>query len=246
MAAQALGAATVLPIYYLLHVNDASTVPTSRVAQYLPSNKSKAIILATIIGTLVPTWYTFGPAEVGRTPDEQQLFLTLWFFWPLYTAGLTYVIAPLLVKKESLKTRQFWTTIVYMFALLLSVAGNGYQRKTAYETQIPGLAWVQVFLPNYLQALNPENGLVEKAKFFLQADWWLVTLPALFWVIALWRRDRQTDGWALLKICIGARFAWTILDTMGVVSGMMLYKELTMEDEKVPTKTEVAETKKEL
>jgi len=87
---------------------------------------------------------------------------------------------------------------------------------------------------------------VEKAKFFLQVDWWLMTLPALFWAIALWRRDRQTDGWTLLKICIGARFAWTIIDTMGVVSAMMLYKELTMEDEKVPTKEEVAETKKEL
>jgi hypothetical protein len=242
MAAQFLGSGAILPFFFALHLRDYSTIPHSRVAQFLPSNKAKALIISTILGTLVPSWYTFGPPQLNRTPEQHQLILALWFYWPVYTGVLTHLLSPLLAKKESLATRRNWTVITYIFALLIAFSGNAYQRYSYFLTKDPALSWYEVFLPNAYEAL--EGGLLEKAKFFLQADWWCMTVPAMVWALAGLRRDGVVDEYQIMIVCVAGRFAWTLVGEMGLVAGVLAYKEVVLVDRETK-KTEEVEAKKE-
>jgi hypothetical protein len=175
VANQSYGAAFIYPIYCFLHLRRTRNSKEQENAP-LPRNEAKALIITSVIGSLLPLILIFPSLGlVDFTSEQRQGLIALYRVAPILFATIQPITVRFIATFQQIPgppdTNQSFVVGAYIFAGLYSTAAHTYAMMASLFDQNPATIFGRVFLPSYthVDASTP-TVIVDAAHLFLQYD----------------------------------------------------------------------------
>ncbi|KAH9209738.1 hypothetical protein DL95DRAFT_449187 [Leptodontidium sp. 2 PMI_412] len=231
---QTFGAAIVLPIYYIIHLEWSSK---SIVWKVTSLDRARALTPAFLLGVVAPTAIIMAPTWMGpdyRSAEYHQTLVAIFMLSPIWVTVIQEVatIASGWLRKGSspvdAKARAtWWIRAVFLETCVVSAAGHLYPAYKIMTTGDPEhINLTRLYLPSpFTNPSGINDVLVIGSWLFLQFDHIIISLSSLSWALVLLRRTKLGEQFATSTMIFSLLVGSVLIGPGATVSASLYFRE---------------------
>ena len=242
MAVQMLAYAVIIPWYFIVHLSTSPTLDSLALKHYLIDEvDALSVVLAMIIGFVVPTVQMVLPAPSVLSYDAKQGLIAFWQFFPLYVGVAQMIISSAIRsfrgadgKGKEAAQKSIWSMrLLYGFLML---CGARDQLSTIHFVALAH-AFPALFIPEFRGVWNIWNVFVQKgitpaekmdsvgsgAFMLLQYDENIGNVALILWafVMFLGARRATAQSWDWIGVTILGVVIAFFTGTIGLATALV-------------------------
>lgn len=216
-----------MPLYAALQLIRGRNAPKAAKPNGVEeSQQLRAIPIAMTLGVLVP----LGMMSFVKSPEIKQLAICAFQIYPLLTAALMKVVAPLMPSEQTVKRKAGDSlpgplSTVYIFATAIATITHV---ATLSEALSKGVSLKDLFLPRI--ALSKPGDMAEAAVNFLRWDEAVTCGSLLLWTLARFALDTApaggVDATAVIQGAMAATVRTVLMGPVGAATELLRQREI--------------------